>query len=99
MFRIGRAQRAFDLAVEAIEWSGLKKDIRSDLTVNLQVDNLRQHFHTFFNLPSKIPIGQNYFRFEMGGEKSKFVVRLKINCKSNLKERKNVRFDFVGIHC
>ena len=36
-FRIGKAQAAFDLAVEAIEWSGLKKDVRSDLTVNLQV--------------------------------------------------------------
>jgi len=34
--RIGKAQAAFDLAVEAIEWSGLKKDVRSDLTVNLQ---------------------------------------------------------------
>ena len=37
MFRIGRAQTAFNLAVEAIEWSGLRKDMRSDLTVNLQV--------------------------------------------------------------
>ena len=35
--RINRAQAAFDAAVEAIEWSGLKKDVRSDLTVNLQV--------------------------------------------------------------
>ena len=34
--RINRAQAAFDSAVEAIEWSGLKKDVRSDLTVNLQ---------------------------------------------------------------
>ena len=34
--RIGRAQSAFNLAVEAIEWSGLRKDMRSDLTVNLQ---------------------------------------------------------------
>ena len=34
--RINRAQAAFDAAVEAIEWSGLKKDVRSDLTVNLQ---------------------------------------------------------------
>ena len=34
--RINKAQAAFDAAVEAIEWSGLKKDIRSDLTVNLQ---------------------------------------------------------------
>jgi hypothetical protein len=31
-----RAQAAFDKAVEAIEWSGLKKQMRSDLTVNLQ---------------------------------------------------------------
>jgi len=37
LFRIGRAQTAFNLAVEAIEWSGLRKDMRSDLTVNLQV--------------------------------------------------------------
>ena len=28
--------QAFDKAVEAIEWSGLKKDVRSDLTSNLQ---------------------------------------------------------------
>ena len=34
--RINRAQVAFDAAVEAIEWSGLKKGVRSDLTVNLQ---------------------------------------------------------------
>jgi hypothetical protein len=34
--KINRAQAAFDSAVEAIEWSGLKKDVRSDLTVNLQ---------------------------------------------------------------
>ena len=34
--RINKAQAAFDAAVEAIEWSGLKKDVRSDLTVNLQ---------------------------------------------------------------
>ena len=34
--RISKAQAAFDAAVEAIEWSGLKKDVRSDLTVNLQ---------------------------------------------------------------
>jgi len=34
--RILRAQAAFDLAVEAIEWSGLTKDMRSGLTVNLQ---------------------------------------------------------------
>jgi hypothetical protein len=34
--RIIRAQAAFDRAVEAIEWSGLKKEMRSDLTVNLQ---------------------------------------------------------------
>ena len=34
--RINQAQAAFDCAVEAIEWSGLKKDVRSDLTVNLQ---------------------------------------------------------------
>lgn len=34
--RIIRAQAAFDQAVEAIEWSGLKKQMRSDLTVNLQ---------------------------------------------------------------
>ena len=34
--RINQAQTAFDAAVEAIEWSGLKKDVRSDLTVNLQ---------------------------------------------------------------
>ena len=36
MGRINKAQTAFDAAVEAIEWSGLKKDVRSDLTVNLQ---------------------------------------------------------------
>jgi len=36
MGRIGKAQEAFDKAVEAIEWSGLKKDVRSDLTSNLQ---------------------------------------------------------------
>ena len=34
--RINKAQMAFDAAVEAIEWSGLKEDVRSDLTVNLQ---------------------------------------------------------------
>jgi len=34
--KINKAQAAFDSAVEAIEWSGLKKDVRSDLTVNLQ---------------------------------------------------------------
>ena len=36
LLRIVRAQEAFDKAVEAIEWSGLKKQMRSDLTVNLQ---------------------------------------------------------------
>ena len=36
MGRISLAQQAFDKAVEAIEWSGLNKDTRSDLTSNLQ---------------------------------------------------------------